>query len=65
MATKRKTTTSTEVKNRWNAKTYKRIAIQLRKDADEYYINATEELKKEYSPTEIYKIGIDTLKKRD
>lgn len=63
IAAKRKTFTSSEVKNRWNAKTYKRIAIQLRKDTDEYYITAVEELKNQYKPTEIFKIGIDTIKK--
>ena len=34
---KRKTTTSSEVKARWNAKTYDRIQLNLRKDkAAEY-----------------------------
>lgn len=62
IAAKRKTTTSSEVKNRYNAKTYKRIAIQLRKDTDTDYIEFIEQIKPQYTPTEIFKIGIETIK---
>lgn len=37
MATKRKTTTSTAVKARYNKKTYDRITVNVRKDIAEVY----------------------------
>jgi hypothetical protein len=42
---KRKTTTSSEVKMRYNAKTYKHYGIDLRYDDDADIINAIEALK--------------------
>lgn len=62
IATARKTTTSTEVKNRWNQKTYKRIMVSLRKDDDSDLISWFEDHKEKYGPTEIFRIGIEKLK---
>lgn len=47
--TKRKTFTSTEVKNRYNKKTYERYSITLRKDniTDKEIIDKIEKLKSE------------------
>ena len=45
MAEKRKTRTSTEVKARWNEKTYVRYSVALRKLEDEKIIRAIEALK--------------------
>ena len=56
----RKTTTSTEVKNRWNAKTYKRYQVSLRKDEDAELIRAVEKLKERIGPTDIFRLGIET-----
>ena len=63
IATSRKTTTSTEVKNRWNQKTYKRIMVSLRKDDDSDLIAWFEDHKDKYGPTEIFRQGIETIKK--
>ena len=60
MAT-RKTTTSTEVKNRWNAKTYQRYTVNLRKDEDADLIAAVERLKDRYSVSEIFRLGIEAI----
>lgn len=42
MAVKRKTTTSNEVKKRYNDKTYQQYAVKLRKDTDMDIIEAIE-----------------------
>lgn len=55
--------TSTEVKNRWNAKTYKRYQVSLRKDEDSEFLEWLEQNKDKYGPTEIFRAGIDKLKK--
>ena len=60
MAT-RKTTTSTEVKNRWNAKTYQRYTVNLRKDEDADLIAAVERLKDRYNVSEIFRLGIEAI----
>ena len=57
---RRKTTTSTEVKNRWNAKTYKRYQVSLRKDEDAELIRAVEKLKERIGPTDFFRLGIET-----
>lgn len=57
--TPRKTTTSSEVKNRWNAKTYKRFQVSLRKDEDAELIKAVERLRDEFGPSEIFRLGIE------
>lgn len=59
-----KTKTSTEVKNRWNAKTYKRYTLSLRKESDEKYITFIEQAKSEdIGVTELFKRGLDLLMK--
>ena len=57
----RKTHTSTEVKNRWNAKTYKPYRVSLRKDEDAALIKWIEENRGEYSITEIFRVGVEEL----
>lgn len=59
----RKTTTSSEVKNRWNAKTYKRYQVSLRKDDDANLIAFVESVKDTIGVTEIFRLGADQLKK--
>ena len=56
----RKTTTSNEVKDRWNAKTYKRYQVSLRKNEDAELISAVEKLKDRIGPTDIFRLGIKT-----
>lgn len=59
-----KTKTSTEVKNRWNAKTYKRYTLSLRKESDTEYISFIEQCKKQdIGVTELVKRGLDLLMK--
>jgi len=55
--------TSSEVKNRWNAKTYKRYQISLRKDEDSEIIEFVESVKDRIRPSEIFRIGAEQLKK--
>lgn len=57
----RKTTTSTEVKNRWNAKTYKRYTVNLRLDEDAELIEFVETNKGKIGATEIFRSGIEKL----
>lgn len=59
----RKTTTSSEVKNRWNAKTYKRYQVSLRKDDDADLIAFVDAIKDTVGVTEIFRLGADQLKK--
>ena len=59
----RKTTTSTEVKNRWNAKTYKRYQISLRKDDDADLITFVESIKDTVGVTDIFRRGAEQVKK--
>ena len=61
--TKRKTTTSAEVKNRWNSKTYKRYQVSLRKDEDAELIEFVESVKGKIGVTDIFRIGASQLKK--
>lgn len=61
--TARKTTTSTEVKNRWNQKTYKRIMVSLRKDDDADLIEWFDQHKDRYGPTDIFRAGVEELQK--
>ncbi len=55
--------TSTEVKNRWNEKTYKRIMVSLRRDDDADLLAWFAENRQKYGPTEIFRAGIETLKR--
>ena len=47
IATKRKTTTSTEVKERYKKKTYKRYIVSFRKEEDADLIDLIESTKKQ------------------
>lgn len=58
----RKTTTSTEVKNRWNAKTYKRYTVNLRQDEDAELIQFVEQNADRYSITEYFRAGVEKIK---
>ena len=58
----RKTTTSTEVKNRWNAKTYRRVTVNLRKEEDAEIIRFMDYRRDKIGPTEIFRAGYEKLK---
>lgn len=58
----RKTTTSTEVKNRWNAKTYRRVTVNLRQEDDAEIIRFMEDNLDKIGPTEIFRAGYEKLK---
>lgn len=55
--------TSSEVKNRWNEKTYKRLSLFLRKEEDKEYIEYLENRRAETgeSIAEIIKAALDLL----
>ena len=55
----RKTRTSSEVKRRYNNKTYKRVVIQFRYDSDQDMINFVDTHKEKYGITNIFR---DALK---
>ena len=64
----RKTTTSTEVKNRWKALNYRTYQINLRYDSDQELIDFVEEYKKTHDGvgiTDIFRAGIKALQERD
>lgn len=61
-ATKRKTTTSTEVKSRWMKANYKRYQVQLRVDDDAELIEFIDQNKGRYGTTELFRMGIEKLK---
>lgn len=52
---KRKTTTSTEVKQRWMAKAYNRYQVNLRKDDDAKLIEYVEANKETIGTTQIFR----------
>ncbi len=58
----RKTTTSTEVKRRWNEKTYKRYQIYLRQEEDADLIAFIEQHKDTHGTSEIFRAGLEKLK---
>ena len=58
----RKTTTSTEVKNRWNAKTYRRVTVNLRQEEDAEIIRFMDDRREKIGPTEIFREGYEKLK---
>lgn len=61
--TKRKTTTSTEVKQRWEAKAYKKYMIRLRLDTDNDLIEYIEKKKQNgVQITELVREGLEQLK---
>ena len=60
----RKTTTSTEVKNRWNAQNYKTYRINLRVDQDKDLIDFVEKYKADHDDkgvTDIFRFGCDAM----
>ena len=59
----RKTTTSSEVKQRWKSKTYKAYQVNLRKDEDAELIEFVDSLKGRIGTSDIFRIGIETIKK--
>ena len=60
---KRKTTTSAEIKTRWNAKTYKAYGIHLRKEEDAELIEYIEQRKADGDgTTEIFREAISKLR---
>lgn len=59
----RKTTTSTEVKQRWEAKAYKKYLVRLRADDDNELIQLIENNKSKYGTTELFRLGLEKLKK--
>lgn len=57
----RKTHTSTEVKRRWNDKTYRRYVTYLRYDTDKDLIDWIESHKEEYGTTNIFRDAVRLL----
>ena len=57
-----RTTTSTEVKNRWNAKTYNRYTVNLRKEEDAELIKFIEQNRDKYNVTDYFRAGIEQIK---
>ena len=60
--TARKTTTSSEVKQRWEAGAYKKFLVRLRVDDDAELIGFVEKNKDEHGTTEIFRAGLEKLK---
>lgn len=58
----RKTETSTEVKQRWEAKAYKKYLVRLRVDDDAELIRFIDENKEKNGTTELFRAGIEKLK---
>ena len=58
----RKTTTSTQVKNRWNVKTYRRVTVNLRQEEDADIIRFMDDRREKIGPTEIFRAGYEKLK---
>ena len=52
---------SSEAKNSWNAKTYKRYAVNLRKDEDKELIDWIEKNREKYGISDIFRAGVETL----
>ncbi len=55
----RKTHTSTEVKQRWNDKTYRRYQAFFRYDTDKDIIDWIENHKEEYGTTNIFRDAVE------
>lgn len=53
--------TSSEVKNRWNAKTYKRFQVNFRVDTDQEIIDYIEANKERFGTTEIFRAAMEML----
>lgn len=54
--------TSTEVKARWNEKTYKRYQVYLRQDEDADLIEFLEQNKATHGTTELFRSGLERIK---
>ena len=58
----RKTVTSSEVKQRWESKAYKKYMIRLRADDDADLIAWIEANKEKHGTTELFRMGLEKLK---
>lgn len=54
--------TSSEVKTRWESKTYKKYLVRLREDEDRELIEFIEQNKGAYGTTEIFRAGLEKVK---
>lgn len=63
MSASRKTTTSSEVKQRWEAKAYKKYLVRFRADDDAELIDFIETNKDRIGTTELFRAGIERIKK--
>lgn len=59
----RKNTTSTEVKQRWENKTYNRYIVRLRKDSDAELIKYIEKHKAKYGTTGAFRQALEQVVK--
>lgn len=55
----RKTYTSSEVKARWNKKTYKAYQVNLRYDSDQRLIDFVENNREKYGTTNIFRDALE------
>ena len=55
----RRTHTSSEVKQRWNNKNYKRIVVQFRYDSAQEMIDFVEKHKEKYGTTNIFRDALE------
>lgn len=55
--------TSTEVKERWKAKAYKRYIVYLRNDSDHHLIEYVEKNKERIGTTNIFRDALDEYAK--
>lgn len=51
--------TRTEIKNRWNAKTYRKYAVNLRYDSDKELIDYLEKNKEREGTTNIFRDALE------
>ena len=54
--------TSTEIKTRWESKTYKKYLVRLRADEDRELRECIEQNKGTYGTTEIFRAGLEKVK---
>ena len=54
--------TSSEVKTRWESKTYRKYLVRLREDEDRELIEFIEQNKGTYGTTEIFRAGLEKVK---
>ena len=53
--------TSSEVKQRWENKAYKKFLVRFREDADKEIIDYIEANKERFGTTEIFRAAMETL----